>query len=58
MSLHCCELDMIFDTGNPRVHGFVELLYVMRDDLKAREAREERLRMGKYTPDDLNHDEL
>jgi hypothetical protein len=58
VSLHLSDSDMIFDTGNPRVHGFVELLYVMRDGLRAREAREERLRAGKYTQDDLKHDAL
>jgi hypothetical protein len=58
VSLHCCDSDMIFDTGNPRVHGFVELLYVMRDGLKARDEREERMRSGKYTPDDLKHEDL
>jgi hypothetical protein len=58
VSPHLSDSDMIFDTGNPRVHGFVELLYVMRDGLKAREGREERLRAGKYTPDDLKHEDL
>jgi hypothetical protein len=58
VSMHLSDSDMIFDTGNPRVHGFVELLYVMRDGLKAREEREERLRAGKYTPNDLKHEDL
>jgi hypothetical protein len=58
VSQHCSDSDMIFDTGNPRVHGFVELLYVMRDGLKAREVREERSRLGKYTPEDLKHEDL
>lgn len=58
VSLHLGDSDMIFDTGNPRVHGFVELLYVMRDGLRAREEREERLRAGKYTPDDLKREPL
>jgi AbiU2 len=58
VSMHLSDSDMIFDTGNPRVHGFVELLYVMRDGLKAREGREERLRAGKYTADDLKHEDL
>jgi hypothetical protein len=30
----------------------------MRDGLKAREAREDRLRIGKYTEDDLRHEDL
>jgi hypothetical protein len=58
VNLHLCGSDMIFDTGNPRVHGFVELLYVMRAGLKAGEEREERLRAGKYTADDLKHEDL
>jgi hypothetical protein len=58
VSLHLSDSDMMFDTGHPRVHGFVELLYVMRDGLKAREQREERLRSGKYTADDLKHEDL
>jgi hypothetical protein len=58
VSLHLCDSDVIFDTGNPRVHGFVELLYVMRDGVRARVEREERMRSGKYTPDDLKHEDL
>jgi hypothetical protein len=58
VSVHFTDSDMMFDMGNPRVHGFVELLYVMRDGLKAREAREERLRADKYTEDDLKHEDL
>jgi hypothetical protein len=58
VSMHLSDSDMIFDAGNPRVHGFVELLYVMRDGLKTRKEREERLRAGKYTPDDLKHEDL
>lgn len=58
VSLHFTDSDMIFDTGNPRVHGFVELLYVMRDGLKARKERVDRLRAGKYTADDLKPDSL
>jgi hypothetical protein len=58
VSLHLSDSDMIFDTGHPRVHGFVELLYVMRDGLKVRQEREDSLRAGKYTPDDLKHENL
>jgi hypothetical protein len=58
VNLHFCDSDMMFDWGNPRVHGFVDLLYVMRDGLKAREARQDRLRAGKYTEDDLKHEDL
>jgi hypothetical protein len=56
--MHFTDSDMMFDMGHPRVHGFVDLLYVMRDGLRAREARDERMRTSKYTADDLKHEDL
>jgi hypothetical protein len=36
--------------------GAEALLYVLRDGLKAHAERRERIRSGKFTPDDLRHD--
>jgi AbiU2 len=58
VNLHFTDSDMMFDLGNPRVEGFVDLLYVMNDGLKAREERGERIRTGKYRPDDFKREQL
>lgn len=55
---HFCDSDLMFDWGNPRLQGFVDLLYVMRDGLKVRQDRQDRLSTGTYTADDLRHDDL
>lgn len=58
VNVYYFDADMIFKMLGPRIHGFVELLYIMHDGLKAREEWEKRLRSGRGTDDDFNRDEL
>jgi hypothetical protein len=58
VNMHYFDSDMIFKMPGPRIQGVVELLYVLRDGLKAGEEREKRMRSGKGTDEDFRHDEL
>jgi hypothetical protein len=55
---HYCNSDLILKMHGPRIHGVVELLYVMRDGVKAQEERKKRMRSGEGTDDDFRHDQV
>jgi hypothetical protein len=58
VSMYVSNCELMFAGLGPRVHGAVELLYVMRDGVKVQVERETRMRSGKGTPEDYKRDSL
>ncbi|HEV3183552.1 MAG TPA: hypothetical protein VGZ49_01660 [Xanthobacteraceae bacterium] len=58
VNMHYFESDTVFKRPGARINGVVELLYVIRDGLKAREEREKRIESGQGTDDDFRHIEV
>jgi len=48
---HYCDSETRYDLGRPH-RGAISLLYVLDDGIKAREAREDKLKSGNFDPTD------